>query len=397
MNEPTKNKTAYFYYSKDMRKTKEIRCMKDKREVNKLLRQQWKGEEDKSKWEILAKEDKLRYLECKKKWDEHLSERSVAYKVSCKIGNIELGLCCLNNTLKESKPKIFPNRTCVLKTAKAKGLDYVKSLVIRNLEDVLKMLDWNFENNISSYRLSSNMFPHSTNKDFNGGYELDFVDDLLKEIGKKAKKYDIRLSMHPGHFNHIGAKDEKVFQNTLIDLKHHVDILNRIECDVDVGDKKGILCVHGGGTYGNKKETIKRWIENFKKLPVDIQERICIENCEKGYSSEDCLYIAKSLGIPHIFDIHHYNCFSHYNKKIKQKSPVDILPEILQTWNVRGLKPYFHISEQGTGAVGKHSEYVEEIPEYMFTIKQEITLDVEAKGKEKAVFYLAHKYQMKFK
>lgn len=389
MNTPNKNRTAYYFFSNEKRKEIDIA---NKSEKNKIIRQLWKETEERTKWNKMAEEDKKRYDEEFEKWNKYKTEREVNEKMICKIKNIEFGLCCLNNTLKEGNIKVFPNRTCVLKTALNKGLEYVKSLVIQNLEDVLKMLDWNYEHGISSYRLSSNMFPHSTNDKFNGGYNLDFVDELLKKIGEKAKKYGIRLSMHPGHFNHIGAKTDKVFNNTLIDLKHHNDILDRIEGDIDFGSKRGILCLHGGGTYGDKEQTIKRWIENFKKIPLNIQQRICIENCEKSYSSEDCLFIANQLNIPHIFDIHHYNCYPLYNKKYSQKSISELLPSILETWNKRRLKPYFHISEQGEGPIGKHSEYIEELPSYLLDIKEEITLDIEAKGKEKAIFYLTKKY-----
>lgn len=395
MNNPTKNKTAYYYYSKEMRHTSLIKDIPTKKEVNNTIRSMWKNVKDKTKWERLATEDKQRYLKEKIEWDKHVADRDVGSSepMICKIGTIELGLCCLNNTL--SKAKIFPNRTCVLKTALLKGKDYVKSLAIRNLKDVLTMLDWNHKNGISSYRLSSNMFPHCNNAKFDGGYTLDFADDLLKQIGKKSKEYGIRLSMHPGHFNHIGAKSEKVFENTVDDLKHHCDILDRIEKDLDFGFSRGILCVHGGGTYGDKEASMKRWVTNFKKLPYNIQMRICIENCEKSYNSEDCLKMCQELNIPHIFDVHHYNCFTHYNKDTIQKTAEELIPLVLETWDKRCLKPYFHISEQGNGPIGKHSEYVEEIPAYLLNIEKDITLDIEAKGKEKAIFYLTKKYSKK--
>jgi len=392
MNVPQKNKSAYFYFSKELRKTDEIRSIKDKKQVNTILRAKWKQVLNKTKWEMSAEEDKKRYLQEKEKWDIHKAEREVVVKSNCKIKRVELGLCCLNNTLKESKIKVFPNRTCVLKTALLKGKEYVQFLALQNLNDVLTMLKWNFDNGISSYRLSSNMFPHATNEKFDGGYTLDFADDLLREIGVKANEYGIRLSMHPGHFNHIGAKSEKVFENTLVDLRHHCDILDRIEHTIDFGNKKAILCVHGGGTYKDKNETIKRWIENFKRLPINIQKRLALENCEKSYSSEDCLKICKELNIPHIFDVHHYNCFTHYNKDFIQKEPEELIPHVIETWKKRELKPYFHISEQGVGPIGKHSEYVENIPDYILDINEEITLDIEAKGKEKAIFYLTNKY-----
>lgn len=394
LNPPKKNRTAYYYYSKESRKgvAKDNPDM-SKKEVNALLRSNWKKCPNKSKWEKIAFEDEKRFQKETKLWNNYLKKRDVKETKSCTIKNVQLGLCCLNNSLRSQKPSIFPNRTVTLKTAKEKGLEHVQKLCVKNLQDVLTMIDWNEKNGISAYRLSSNMFPHATNKDF-GVYTLDFCNDLLRQIGDKVLEYGHRLSMHPGHFNHVGAIKESVFENTVEDLEHHCDILDRIEAGRDFGNLKGILCIHGGGTYGDKEKSIQRWINNFKRLPERVRQRVCLENCEKSYSSEDCLRIAEEVGIPHIFDIHHYNCYSILHKEVEQTTEVKLLPRILKTWSSRGLKPYFHISEQGDGKIGKHTEFVEDIPGYMFELGVNITLDVEAKGKEKAVKYLADKYQV---
>ncbi len=51
-----------------------------------------------------------------------------------------------------------------------------------------------------------------------------------------------------------------------------------------------------------------------------------------------------------------------------------------------------HISSQGEGKIGHHSEYIEEIPEYVIEIKEGIDLMVEAKRKEKAIKRLKERY-----
>ena len=50
-----------------------------------------------------------------------------------------------------------------------------------------------------------------------------------------------------------------------------------------------------------------------------------------------------------------------------------------------------HISSQGEGKIGKHSEYIEEMPEYMIKM-EEIDVMVEAKRKEKAIERLKERY-----
>ena len=319
--------------------------------------------------------------------------------------SIDLGLCCINTELRASKPSVFSNRTCRLATAYTKGEEYVKTLALKNIKDVLKILEWNKNHNIRAYRLSSDMFPHINNpklgdEDFEYGsrYSLDFAKPILKEIGKLAKAYGIRLSFHPGQYNQIASPTQSVFDNTVRDLSVHSYILDLIEDELDMGENRAIICIHGGGVYKEKQKTMNRWCDRFMEIPEEVRSRICIENCEKCYSSEDCLEISRRLNIPHIFDIHHYNCYDLLHKEeIKnnpQKSPEQLIPMIIETWNKRGLKPYFHISEQGSGKIGHHSDFIEVIPEYMFTINQDITLDVEAKAKEKAIFKLVNKYKL---
>lgn len=314
---------------------------------------------------------------------------------------VDLGLCCINTVLRSGKPSIFPNRTCRLATAQKKGVEYVKELALQNLKDVLIILDWNRANGIRSYRMSSDMFPHINNPKFETGYDkkgmkysLSFAKHILKAIGKKAREYNIRLSFHPGHFNQIASNSIDVFKNTIIDLYIHSFIFRIIEDGIDMGENMGILCVHGGGIYGNKKKTMDRWIERFSQLPMGVRKRLCLENCEKCYSSEDCLELAEKLNIPHIFDIHHYHCYDILHKEATQKPISELLPRIFATWHKRKLKPYFHISEQGSGKTGHHSDYVKELPSYILDTKYSLTIDIEAKAKEQAVLLLARKYNL---
>lgn len=314
------------------------------------------------------------------------------------IRNLQLGLCCINNELRISKPPVFANRTCRLKTLEEKGLEYVQKLTEQNLKDVITILKWNDQKNITAYRLSSDMFPHASNprygKDRPQGsrYPFTFAKVLLQNIGDTAFRLGHRLSMHPGQYNQIASPNIKIFHNTVIDLMTHAYILHLIEKGRDWGEKRAIICIHGGGVYGDKKKTIKRWIERFRTLPTRLSSRICLENCEKCYSTEDCLQICNELNIPLIFDVHHYNCYSLLHPEEKQKPVEELLPAVLDTWHRRGLKPYFHISEQGSGKTGHHSDYIENIPDYLLNINVPITLDIEAKAKEGAILRLVEKY-----
>ena len=48
----------------------------------------------------------------------------------------------------------------IIRTVEEQGIDVLKAKIIQNLEDLLVMLDWNEENGIKVFRLSSDMFTY---------------------------------------------------------------------------------------------------------------------------------------------------------------------------------------------------------------------------------------------
>ena len=211
---------------------------------------------------------------------------------------IQLGLCCLNTILRKQTPfPIFASRKMIIRTIKEKGIHVLKAKIIQNLKDVLTMMDWNEENGIKVFRLSSEMFPHKSNPKV-VDYDFDFAKDLLKQIGEKSKKYNQRLTFHPGQYNVIGTPNEKAFQQTINDLSYHADVLDLIGAG-----KNSVMVIHGGGIYGDKKKTKKRWCEQYQLLPEKVKKRLVLENCEKCFSIIDCLQVSKKVNIPVVFSI----------------------------------------------------------------------------------------------
>jgi len=304
--------------------------------------------------------------------------------------DIQFGLCCMNCCLRCQKPPIFCGRSIILKTIHLKGIDELKRRAIQNLTDLKYIIQWNYENNIHVYRLSSDMFPHMSNPSI-PLYSFDFAIPLLKESAQLAKKYGQRLTFHPSQYNNLGSPKQDVIDKTIIELNRHCEIMDIMELD-----HNSVMVIHGGGIYGNKKEAIFRFKKNFYLLNPSTQKRLVLENCEKSYSTQDCLEICNALDIPMVFDTHHYVCYNHYHKNSTQLSPQELIPQILQTWQKRNIKPKFHVSEQGNGRIGHHSDYIENIPDYLLEIPKKygvkIDIMIEAKMKEMAIQKLVLKY-----
>jgi UV DNA damage endonuclease len=303
---------------------------------------------------------------------------------------IQLGLCCLNTILREQKPPIFSSRSIILKTFQTKGIEFLKEKIIDNLNDTLKLMEWNEENGIKVFRLSSDLFPHKSNP-LAPQYSFDFAEDLLKQIGDKSREYNQRLTFHPGQYNVIGTPTREVFLKTCIDLKYHADVLDLMEMNQD-----SVMVIHGGGVYKDKEKTIDRWCSQYYELPENVKKRIVLENCEKNFSIVDCLEVSKRINIPVVFDSHHFECYKILHPDEKFLEPQEYMKDILETWSNRGIKPKFHVSEQGSGKCGHHSDYIEEIPEYLLEIPKlyniNIDIMIEAKMKEQAIFKLYQKY-----
>lgn len=303
---------------------------------------------------------------------------------------IQLGLCCINTILRAQKPPVYASRRMIIKSIEDKGIDELKSKILQNLRDVLTIMDWNEANGIKLYRMSSEMFPHKSN-DKVEDYDFDFAKDLLREIGEKSRLYNQRLTFHPGQYNVVGSPSEKCFKQTINDLSYHADVMDLMGLD-----NNSVMVVHGGGIYGNKEETIERWCEQFYLLPENVKRRLVLENCEKCYSIEDCLKISERINIPVVFDTHHFECYKLLHAGEIFQDASYYIERILGTWSKREIKPKFHVSEQGNGRCGHHSDYIEIIPEYLLEIPEKygvnIDIMIEAKMKEQAILRLYSKY-----
>jgi len=97
-----------------------------------------------------------------------------------------------------------------------------------------------------------------------------------------------------------------------------------------------------------------------------------------------------------VFDTHHFDCYKKLHPDEEFDYPERYIPDILLTWKKREIKPKFHVSEQGSGKCGHHSDYIEIIPEYLLNIYikygVEVDIMIEAKKKELSIFKLYKKY-----
>lgn len=293
--------------------------------------------------------------------------------------DINFGYACINTQLREKG--VFCSRTARLDTLKKKEnpVEYLKSLAHQNLKDLRTILEWNAENNVKLFRMSSDIFPFCTYKDY--AYPLDDFQETLKQLGTFAKETGQRLTMHPGQFHQLSSQRENVVQDTIDSLTYHADILEYMGLD-----HHSILVIHGGNIQGGKDKAVVRFKENWKRLPDYVQRRMVLENCETCYTVEDLIPLCTDLQVPLVLDYHHDDI------NPSQTPLNELIPQVLKTWETRGIRPKFHMSQsrpevQETDNIQKrraHSDLITRLPPKE-VFPNGIDLMLECKLKEQSI------------
>lgn len=245
------------------------------------------------------------------------------------------GYACINETLKSQG--IFTNRSLKKATLDKKGLEYVSDLALQNTKDLKTLLEWNLQNNIVFFRMSSNIIPWGNKINMTDLKDYNEIASIFKQCGDFAKTHSMRITSHPGQFNLLSSPKQSVVDNTIADLKMHSDIFDLMELNNTPYNK---INIHIGAAYNDKLNTSKTWVKNFKTLPESISSRLTVENDDKlaMYSVKD-LYdmIYQEVGIPIVFDYHHHRfCDGGLTEEQALKLAVS-------TWG--NIKPVVHYSE----------------------------------------------------
>lgn len=297
---------------------------------------------------------------------------------------IRLGYACISKTINETMSTPYSYHE-FLSNSDFKKLNKV---IISNLEALEKIIDYNIKNNIHFFRLSSKLIPLATTPDIDFDYITPFKE-YYNRIGLKIKNNNMRVDFHPDQFCVLNSTRKEVLENTFRILEYHYKVLEAL----DIENK--ILVLHIGSSVLGKDNSIKRFINNFNKLPVKIKKCIVIENDDKVFNIEDCLKINEALNIPIVLDYHHHICNS---------SNIDF-EKIFLSW--KDINPKIHFSSPKSKLKKEfrsHHDYIdsdsfikfiEEIKKYNI----DIDIMIEAKAKDEALFKLVRelKYKTNYK
>jgi UV DNA damage endonuclease len=252
---------------------------------------------------------------------------------------MKIGYPCINTTIGCKSSQTFR-----LKSYSEKRLI---ETIEKNLVCLKRILRFNLKHNILFFRITSDLVPFASHPICKFDWQRSFGKGF-KAIGDFAKKYGMRISMHPDQFTLINSLDERVFENSVRELVYHAQVLDLMELDTSAK-----IQIHVGATYRDKDRSMKRFVERFEKLDEIVKRRLAIENDDRCYSLRDCLQISAKTRTPVSFDAFHHEVNSS-GETIQEAFGL-----FTKTWKEKDGLPMVDYSSQMAGyKIGKHAETI---------------------------------------
>lgn len=299
---------------------------------------------------------------------------------------VRLGYVALSLTLEDTSYSRSMTYTTYKKKTLLENEKILYEKVKNNLEGLLEILKYNYNNNIYFFRLSHKMIPLATLDDVKFDYMTPFIE-LGKKVGTLVKKYQLRLDTHPDQFCVLNSINNNVLENTFRILDFNNNLFKLL-------DIEGKMVLHVGSGVPCKTDAIKRFKDNFNTLRPEIRNKIILENDDKTYTVLDVLEICEELQIPMVLDYLHYKCNNN------KEDLVSLLPRIFATWDNTGMNPKIHFSTSKSRKEKRsHSFYINykdfiNFLKILSIIDQDVDIMLECKGKDEALFRLVR--QLKF-
>jgi UV DNA damage endonuclease len=291
---------------------------------------------------------------------------------------IRLGLCCQFI----DAPIHFrrATATALQRLGRAEQRRKLAELCRHNAEALRQALEHCHGLGIGAFRVNSQILPLRTHPDV--GYQVADLPDgeelqrAFLLCGQLALAYAVRLSFHPDQFVVLSSPDEGVRRRSLEELVYQTEVAVWIGADV--------INLHAGGGYGDKAAALARLRTELERAPAELRSRLTLENDDRVYTPADLLPLCRDTGTPLVYDVHHHRCLPDALRVEEATAAA------LRTWAER--EPLFHVSSPREGWAGRHpqyhADYIEDgdVPACWRDLT--LTLDVEAKAKERAVLRL---------
>ena len=291
---------------------------------------------------------------------------------------IRLGLCCQ-----------FLDSPITFRTAThgyAGGLEvetrraYLAEIAGHNADALAAAIERCHELGIGAFRVNSQVLPLATHP--STGYSLEQLDPSgaiaggYEWAGALARAYDVRLSLHPDQFVVLNSERELVVKSAVQELELQASIAELVGADV--------IVLHGGGAAGGMQAALERLERGLELLSPRVRERLAFENDDRSFTPRSLAMLCERSGVPLVYDVHHHRCLGD-GLSIEEATEL-----AFDTW--RGREQHVHLSSPKGGWKGPntraHADYIDPTDFPDAWRGRTMTIDVEAKAKERAVLAL---------
>lgn len=230
---------------------------------------------------------------------------------------------------------------------------------------------------IGAFRINSQILPLGTHP--LSGYTLARLDrsgaigEAFAAAGRAAARLDVRLSFHPDQFVVLNSERPEVVQSAVDELEFQAEIAEMVGADT--------LVLHGGGGAGGTAVALERLDRGLDLLGERARGRIALENDDRLFTPAALAPLCERTGVPMVYDVHHHRC-NPDGLTVAEATALAV-----STW--KGREPWMHISSprEGWDSVNPraHADYIDprDVPGEWRRLS--MTVDVEAKAKERAV------------
>jgi UV DNA damage endonuclease len=290
---------------------------------------------------------------------------------------VRLGLCCtfLDAPIKFRQTTV---RYASTLTPSAR-LQFLNEIAVHNAHALGSAIEWCAANGIGAFRVLSQLLPLYTHPEV--GWTLASptgrgVREILAQAGARRAQLGVRLSFHPDQFVVPGSVNPATVTASIAELEYMAEVAELIGAEQ--------LTIHGGGAQGGKASSLERLASGLAQLSPRARALVVLENDDRVYTVEDLLPLCRRLGIPLIYDVHHHRC-NPDTLSVEQATDL-----AAATWG--GREPWAHLSSPAVGWTGgdprPHADYIAESDVPATWLARDMTVDIEAKAKERAVLTL---------
>ena len=292
--------------------------------------------------------------------------------------SLRLGLCCQFL----DAPIHFRTAThrYVSTLSRAGRRTYLATIAADNAAALAAAVDRCAELGIGAFRINSQMLPLGTHPV--SGYALDALDRMgeiraaFTRARELARARGIRLSFHPDQFVVLNSERADVVRSSVEELEHQAGMAEMVGADTVV--------FHGGSAAGGVPAAVERLARGLDLLSDTARRVIALENDDHRFAPADLLPLCRKLGVPLVYDAHHHRCRPD---GLSVEEATDLAAD---TWGAR--EPYAHISSPREGWDGgnprPHADFIDIADFPRSWLGRRMTVDVEAKQKERAVLRL---------